>query len=115
MKLGELASVFRSKNAEPFLTTIDVLFDDRTVYEWVAESGAVNADAVSNAYRIPKEAVYGVFFVPSINAIKISIIKFSEENGYYGSGDPVCVDHFGAQQHVPLLDLDVPAMPGKVR
>ena len=41
-KLYELAKLIRSKNAGPFVVTMDILFPDHDMYQRVLESGALD-------------------------------------------------------------------------
>ena len=43
-KLGELASLIRSKNAGPFELTFDIMFDNVDSFERVKASGALSAE-----------------------------------------------------------------------
>ncbi len=104
--LSELASVFRSKNAQPFLTTFDIQFPNKETYQKVKASEAINEYDIAQAYKIPEEAVYGIFWIDGINTVKITIYKYM--NGKYLSiGDPELSDMFGAQQHGPLLSFQI--------
>jgi hypothetical protein len=105
--LSDLASVFRSKNAEPFLTTIDIYFPGPTEYERVKLAGVLTPQTVAAAYRMPPEAVHGIHFVDPIHTIKVSIYKYADGQ-FLGQGDPEMSDMYGAQQHIPLLDIRVP-------
>ena len=100
--LADLASVIRSKNAGPFVTTCDVVFDDAATYEHVVQSGVLTSDLIAGLYRIPESWVRGIYHYPVANAIKISLLK--ETN----TGDVFCSDILGASQHVPLLSIDIP-------
>lgn len=104
--LSDHASMVRSKNAEPFLTTIDVYFPDAESYRHVKQSGSLTVEAVAETYRIPIEAVYGVYFVDAVNAAKVTLFKYNGGE-FLGQGDPAMADIFGAQQYVPLLDLEI--------
>ncbi|MCC6018929.1 MAG: DUF4387 domain-containing protein [Candidatus Verstraetearchaeota archaeon] len=101
MKLKDLATVIRSKNASPFVLTIDIFFDDDEKYNLVKKSGVINAETISKLYKVPKEKILGIFFVDSVKAIKISFIKpiATDEIEYS--------DVYGAQQSIPLFDLEV--------
>ncbi len=102
VRLYDLASVFRSKNAGPFELTMDIIFDDAEKYELVKQSGVIDRDLVCRLYGIPPEEVYHlVFFDPAL-AIKITIKRPIESGGI---GD---TDVYGAQQHAPLLDVSIP-------
>jgi hypothetical protein len=99
----ELASVIRSKNASPFLSTVDMFFD-RENYELVRDCGVLTPPGVAGLLRIPPEDVIGIFFHDVACGVKISFVKA----GHVASGDPECTDVFGAQQYIPMLDLRIP-------
>ena len=106
-RIGDLADVVRSKNAGPFLTTIDLFFSDAETYELVKKSGILTPEQIASAYRIQVEDVLGVFFLDSARGVKATIVK----PGHMASGDLVCVDTFGAQQYMPIMEI---TMPGRV-
>ena len=101
MKLRELARVIRSKNAGLFLFTLDVLFPTIEVFERVRDSGVINVDAISKLYGVPPEGIKIIPYPPGL-AFKITMVR------PIVSGDIVNTDVYGAQQHTPLLDLNVP-------
>lgn len=102
--LGDLAQVFRSKNAGPFLVTIDVLFDSAATFERVAASRAISPAAVARRYGIKAEDVRVVDY-PRAKAIKITMPRLW---GTRGAGSPGDRDVYGAQQHAPLLSVIIP-------
>lgn len=104
MKIYELAKVLRSKNAGPFRTTFDILFDTDEPYQRVKNSGVLTKERIAELYGIRPEDVYGIFFVDAARGIKITIPKPTDMT----SGDVRCRDVFGAQQHIPLLNIEVP-------
>ena len=104
MKIYELAKVLRSKNAGPFRTTFDIFFDSDEAYRRVKTSGVLTRWYIAELYGIKPEDVYGVFFVDTARGIKITIPKPMD----MASGAPHCRDLFGAQQHIPLMEIDVP-------
>ena len=59
-KLSDLAPIIRSKNAEPYLSTIDVYFAGREEFETAHDSGALTEERVAALYGLPPEAVYGI-------------------------------------------------------
>jgi len=97
--LGEIARVVRSKNAGPFLITIDVILPNEGCY--VAALRAITKKAVANAYGISEEDVLGVHPYPPALAIKVTIKRRTP------AGEPGDTDVYGAQQHVPLAMLEV--------
>ena len=101
MKLRELARVIRSKNAGPFLLTLDVLFPTIEAFERVRDSGVINVDTISKLYGVPPESIKIIPYPPGLS-FKITMVR------PIVSGDIVDTDVYGAQQHTPLLDLIVP-------
>ncbi|PLT46583.1 DUF4387 domain-containing protein [Paenibacillus sp. FSL W8-1187] len=100
-KLGDLAKVLRSKNSGPFEITLDVLFDSRESYEQVKGSGSVTPRTVSEAYGISEERIrHFVFFDPALG-FKVTM---SREVSSGSAGDR---DVYGAQQHAPLMRLEI--------
>lgn len=100
--LGQLAKVVRSKNAGPFRFTFDIFFDDRDKYELVKQSGVINAETISKLYRIHEDKILGIYFVDEALGIKITVLRHAS------SGSPEDTDVYGAQQHAPLLGLEIP-------
>lgn len=99
VKLAELAKVIRSKNAGPFLLTIDILLDDRECFERV--SGILTREFIARAYSIDPSEVVDVKRIDRLNALKIVIRRRTP------AGEPGDRDVYGAQQHIPLLGVDV--------
>ncbi len=103
-KLSELVTVLRSKNAGPFHTTFDLFFDDEKLYQKVKNSGVLSNALFCRLYKLDEQEVEGIYFVDSVKGIKITIAKPANMT----SGDVHCRDLFGAQQHPPLMDLEIP-------
>jgi len=104
MKLCELATVLRSKNAGPFRTTFDLFFDNDEAYQKVKDSGVLTEELIAELYNMSPQDVYGIFFVDTARGIKITIPKPFD----MASGAPRCRDLFGAQQHIALMDIEIP-------
>jgi hypothetical protein len=101
-RLKTLARVIRSKNAGPFEITFDIMFDDADVYERVKNSGVICPELFARLYRITTDRVLGVNpFDPALS-IKATIAR-TVSSGTVGD-----TDVFGAQQHAPLLDIEIP-------
>ena len=99
--LVDLASVIRSKNSGPYELTMDIIFNDRQTFEWVCAAKQINAVKVCALYQIkPEEIINIVEFIPA-NAIKITIKR------PICSGDIGETDVYGAQQHAPLLGMEL--------
>jgi hypothetical protein len=99
-RLRDVAVFIRSKNAGPFMLTIDVFFEDAATCERVARSGALSADAIAQRYRIEPSTIR-ILHVPQANAIKISVPR------PLAAGDVGDIDVAGGQQFAPLLDVMV--------
>lgn len=105
--LAELAAVIRSKNAGPYEITFDVLFDDEATYAHVRSAGVLTLATVTSLFQVPAdEVVYCDWFAPAL-AFKCTVIRHGDQGGV---GER---DTFGAQQHAPLLGVEVPAMPSE--
>lgn len=96
--LGQLARVVRSKNAGPTCLTIDLFFPDALAYARAAASEALQPPAVAARYGVPSGQVRR-FELPDILALKLSLPR------RLCAGDPGDGDCYGAQQHVPLLEV----------
>ena len=102
-KLRDLAKVIRSKNSGPFEITFDVMFDEAATYEHVKASGALTKELVCKTYGVaPADIVAFIFFDPAL-AFKFTLRR----NWPQGSINER--DTFGAAQHAPLMDIDIPA------
>ena len=102
MKLSDLATVIRSKNAGPFELTFDVLFATHDDFERVVKSEVLSAKKFAALFHIPVSDVLSVVeFEPAL-AIKVTI-KRARSSGAFGE-----TDVYGAQQHAPLLGLKIP-------
>ena len=99
--LGELARVVRSKNAGALYYTLDVMFADQATYDKVIASKALNPTHIAKLYQLSANAVQVINYDVAY-AIKITIPRDVP------SGDPADSDVYGAQQHVPLLGIEIP-------
>lgn len=99
VKLIDVASVIRSKNAGPYELTFDILFKEPGCYEQVKEAKAINRALVSRIYDIPEEDIIDIINFDPALAVKITIKRPRV------SGDIGETDVYGAQQHAPLLEV----------
>ena len=100
--LADLTDIFRSKNAGPFLITIDMTFSEVKNYDRVKDSGILTAKTVAERYGIDPESVQ-IFYFDRLATIKVTLPRWNRSSGAPGDRDV-----YGAQQHGPLLDLEVP-------
>jgi hypothetical protein len=99
MLLSDLAQVIRSKNAGPRRLTLDVMFATDADYQRVAQSPALSRAHIAALYRVPEDDV-AVIPYPLGRAIKITLPRDT-------AGDPGDRDVYGAQQHAPLLGIEL--------
>ncbi|HEY8500749.1 MAG TPA: DUF4387 domain-containing protein [Clostridia bacterium] len=100
MKLIDVASVIRSKNAGPYELTFDIIFKQWDTFEKVCSAKVINKKLISGLYGIPEEKIINIVEFKPAKAIKITIER------PLCSGDPGETDVYGAQQHMPLVYLD---------
>ena len=100
MKLSDIAQVIRSKNAGPRRLTLDIMFGSDADYQRVLQSAALSAEAVGRLYGVAPAAVTIIPY-PVGRAIKIVMARSIM------AGDPGDYDVYGAQQHAPLLGIEI--------
>jgi len=98
--LGDLSEILRSKNAGPFHLTVDFLFDDEAKYARVKSSGVLREQTIAALYRVPAADVK-IYYYDKARGIKVTIPR------RVSSGSVLDTDVYGAQQHTPLMDLEV--------
>ena len=101
MKLKDVASVIRSKNASPFVLTIDIVINDKEVYEKIKSKRILSEETIAKLFKISLENVLGVYYIDQINGIKISLLRPKPADDIHTS------DIYGAQQYIPLLYLEL--------
>jgi hypothetical protein len=101
MRLADLAEVIRSKNAGPFLVTFDIIFGSDETFERVRQSAWVSRETVAALYRIAPEELIDFAYYGFARSIKFSIRRPQPSGARHDT------DVYGAQQHAPLLDLQV--------
>ena len=100
-KLRDIAKACKSKNAGPFEITIDVMFDEVKTFEAVRKTGVICAALFARLYRVPVDTIQFSEYAPAF-AFKAS---FERPIPSGAVGD---TDVYGAQQHAPLLDVEIP-------
>ncbi len=100
MQLQDLAAVIRSKNAGPRRLTLAVMFATDEDYRRVAQSPALTVARIAALYRVPEQDVTIIPY-PLGRAIKITLAR------PLMAGDPGDRDVYGAQQHAPLLGIEL--------
>jgi len=100
--LKDMARVIRSKNAKVNKMTYDIFFNSQEDYQLALRSNAFTREAVARTLGISVADVIGSYRADNCQAIKISTYR------QLISGSPGERDVFGAQQHLPLLLLEIP-------
>lgn len=99
VKLSEIAGVVRSKNSGPYELTLDMIFPDQAVYTKAKQQ--ITPELIAGLYHLrPEQIIAFVHFEPA-RAIKATIARPR------ASGDLGETDVYGAQQHAPLLDIEL--------
>lgn len=101
MKLKDLASTVRSKNAGVDLITFDILFRTDADYHRARSSPRLTRAAIAALYGIAEDRVHSFVTFDPARAIKFTIRRTAP------SGSAGEHDVFGAQQYAPLLDLEI--------
>jgi hypothetical protein len=100
MKLSDIAEVVRSKNAGPRRLTLDLMFATDADYHRVAQSPALSRERIGALYGLPPESVTVIPYAVG-RAVKIVLSR------PIMAGDPGDRDVYGAQQHTPLLGIEI--------
>ena len=100
MRLTEIARVIRSKNAGPTVLTLDLLFNDEAGFKHACAADALKPDAIARLYAQPAAKIQVLVYPPAL-AIKIVLPR------RIVSGNPGDSDVYGAQQHGPLLGIEL--------
>jgi hypothetical protein len=100
VRVCDVASVVRSKNAGPYGLTFDLIFRNSGDLARAAGSRSLQEARLSELLGVESSDISIFVFQPA-NALKISIRRPR------AAGDPDDRDIYGAQQHVPLLELEL--------
>ncbi|MCB1549018.1 MAG: DUF4387 domain-containing protein [Hyphomicrobiaceae bacterium] len=98
MRLRDAAKVVRSKNAGPTEITIDLMFEDKALYQRALKAASLKPEVIAQRYGVGEAEVIPY---PAANAIKIVLPR------RIIAGTPGDSDVYGAQQHRPLLDAEI--------
>jgi hypothetical protein len=95
--IGDIATFVTSKNAGPFLLTLDIVFPDAATYRRFTAKQPLDRTVVARLYGVRPEDVLKIIEFDPAYAIKITMRR------PWGSGAVGETDVYGAQQHVPLM------------
>ena len=99
-RLVEMASVIRSKNAGPLTISFDLMFPTEAAYAQAALSAGLTPAALAELFDRPAADIKVTHYAAAL-AIKIAMPRAVV------SGSPGDRDVYGAQQHLPLLSVQV--------
>jgi hypothetical protein len=102
LRLRDLAVCIRSKNAGPFMLTIDLFFKGAEDCRRVIDARALTPENIAAIYRVDAASVK-IIYVRQAHALKVSLPRAR------AAGDVGDCDVAGGQQFAPLMDLAVPA------
>jgi hypothetical protein len=100
-RIRDLALVCKSKNAGPFDLTIDVVFDGAETFRRVEATGVLGPALFARLYGVTEAEVLFTAYAPG-HAFKATLPRLLP------AGEIGDTDVYGAQQHAPLLDVDIP-------
>jgi hypothetical protein len=100
MQLQDMARIVRSKNAGPCLITFDLIFERPEDFIRVRSQLARLRTEVAARYGRSENQVRVIDYAPA-QAVKITIPR------NIVSGDVGDLDVYGAQQHAPLLEIEI--------
>ncbi len=100
-RIRDIAAVCISKNAGPFELTIDVVFDDPALFDKVKRTGVLGPSLFARLYGVRAEDVLFTVYdaAPAFKATLPRLVP---------AGDIGDTDVYGAQQHGPLLEVEIP-------
>ncbi|SDV51532.1 DUF4387 domain-containing protein [Chitinasiproducens palmae] len=99
--IKDIASVCRSKNAGPFMVTLDIVFETDDLFDRVAATGVLTRERFATLYQVRPEQVQLTPY-RAARAFKATLPRL------VSSGDVGDTDVYGSQQHAPMLDLEIP-------
>ena len=99
VKLRDIASVIRSKNAGPYELTLDVLLQSDEMFQKLQAADVINKKSIAKLYGLPEEDVLSIVYFPNARAIKATLVR-PMPSGAMGERDV-----YGAQQHAPLVNF----------
>lgn len=99
--LYEYAKVLRSKNSGPFELTLDILFDDPDKYYFVKDHNILTKEKVAALYQVDVSAIHHFVYFDQALGIKITMAR-DVSSGSAGERDV-----YGAQQHAPLMTIEI--------
>lgn len=101
VKIKDVAKACKSKNAGPFELTLDIMFEDEETFARVRAARCITPERIAACYGVQPQDVLFTEYPPAL-AYKATILR------RIPSGAVGDTDIYGAQQHAPLLELELP-------
>ncbi len=101
--LSDCCDVVRSKNAGPFLVTVDLIFSHPATYRAVLEQGLLTREIAAAAYGLQVRDIVSFETSDLLAAVKFTFRRRRP------SGSPGDSDCYGMSQEAPVLSLRFPA------
>lgn len=99
-KLIDMARIIRSKNAGPLTISFDLMFPTESAYSEASRSPSLTPAGLSPLFDRPIDEIRVTQYAAAL-AIKITMSRAVI------SGSPGDRDVYGAQQHLPLLRVQI--------
>ena len=99
--IADVAQFVTSKNAGPFLLTLDIVFPDEASYRMFTSLRALDRHVIAGLYNVPETDVLDIIEFDPAYAVKVTMRR------PLGSGALGETDVYGAQQHVPLMSYEI--------
>jgi hypothetical protein len=99
-RLRDVASLIRSKNAGPFVLTVDILFESEETYHAVVSSELFTQERIASLLRLSEDDVRFVPY-PAGRAVKVSFPRYTV------AGSPDDTDVAGGQQYAALVNWEL--------
>ena len=93
-RIRDIAKACKSKNAGPFEVTIDVVFDEHSMYERVRATGVLGPELFARLYHVrPEDVLFSEY--PAGNAFKatINLSRFWALSTYTGTFQGVDINY----------------------
>ncbi|RYD02417.1 hypothetical protein N752_24105 [Desulforamulus aquiferis] len=71
ISLSEVASVIRSKNSGPYELTLDIIFNDKKIFNAACKEKVITESKIAELYGINEEQVISIVEFAPANAIKL--------------------------------------------
>lgn len=99
--IRNIAKVIRSKNCSPFELTMDIIIKNKSDYDKIKAKNLINKALIAKLYNISEEKIRKLIYFDPALAIKITMQRVRP------SSSPGDTDVYGAQQHGPLLNMEL--------